>query len=76
MGIGQPGANLNKSTLSAINHKSDCLSDISDALSAYISPTKKLPLQQASNLLLETKRDDKSLDNSKISQFNYQELMA
>jgi hypothetical protein len=75
VGIGQPGANLNKSTLSAINHKSDCLSDISDALSAYISPTKKLPLQQASNLLLETKRD-KSVDNSKISQFNYQELMA
>jgi hypothetical protein len=41
--LGAPGNQLNKSTLSAINHKSEYLSDIGDAMSNYISHTKKSP---------------------------------
>jgi len=35
-----PGKNLNKSTLSAINHKSEYLSDLGDVISAYTSRNK------------------------------------
>ena len=41
--LGAPGNQLNKSTLSAINHKSEYLSDIGDAMSNYISHSKKSP---------------------------------
>ena len=34
---------MNKSTLSAINHKSEYLSDIGDAVSNYVSRSKKNP---------------------------------
>lgn len=34
---------MNKSTLSAINHKSEYLSDIGDAMSNYVSHSKKSP---------------------------------
>jgi len=42
--LGAPGRNqLNKSSLSAINNKSEYLSDIGDAMSNYVSHSKKTP---------------------------------
>ena len=84
--IGGPGNQLNKSTLSAINHKSEYLSDIGDAVSNYISRTKKHPTLDRQNTDLSNNFDPfegKSAtydgqDASRIMEppLTFQELMA
>lgn len=73
-----PGAGLNKSTLSAIPAKSDCMSDIGDNLFPYMSKHKKITFAKVNYDPFENKSqtyDNRSNNNSKLETTSFKAIM-